>query len=1089
MSKIIQFPQLSNITQSYNGGGWSGDPNSSYNLPLSGNLANNEVFVIANSGANSAILAQADMAIDYNSSVQGGTVVSFTGNDAMGLFKNEVLIDVFGDPSSNLTIPVAGFTSYGMDHTIVRKSSVTSGNTDWVSSSGTNITDSEWIGYAQDTWTYIGSHTMDGASSITYASGYENLDVANVTSYAVIGLAAATDYYYVVRAYNASGTSASSNEIEVTTTGGNQNPVITNIVTNPASGFTSSTIVSVSADVTDSDGTVEGVELHWGTTSGSLGTTISMTNTSGDTFKTVTDIPAQSNGVTVYYEIYAIDDDADDATSPEQSYTVTDPVVEPTNHPTGFEAVASSSSAIIVGWNDAVPAAAGYLIKGSTTSYEDIVPPVDGTPESDALLVQNFAADEEIFEFTGLTASTQYFFKIYPYNGSGAEINYKTDGNVPETTATTEAAVVFDNVETFDNFDATGTSYLTGTFLGQDGSTWTYTEARGDFAITGKALMIGRNRTPQSEVYSGTIGGGIQVLNFDYMQAYTNDVNLSVLVNDVVVGNVTSSVEEGVVKNSGDITVNVTGNFVLKFKNVNNSNGQVVIDNISWNSISAFSAYNGTGNWSETANWSKGLPTGTTDVIINGNVTVDDVVECNNMTISPTGAVTVGAAQGLIVNSDLLIESNASGTGSFIGDAADYVITGTTTAQRYLSGGWSDWDAGWHQISSPVASQPIVDFVTAGAGNGYDFYGWDEPTNMWMNYKAAGFEAWNDNSANFNVGQGYLVSYESQNITQTFTGELNSDDVTLENISKGGNGWHLLGNPYASALVWNDENNWILDNVAGNAKIWHETNKSYSDIAPNGIIPSAQGFMVQVSDAANGILFYATARTHDTQPFYKAGNEQLLLVAAETEGGSAQESKIIINSMATEGFDFEYDSRFLAGYAPMLYSVVGDEMLSTNSLPELTSGKVIPFGFVKNAATNFTIELKESIPGTVVYLTDFKTGLVQNLTQNSVYNFTAAEGDDPARFDLKFGAVGIGDTPTVEATTIYSHGQSLYISSTQSADAQVSVYNVTGQQVYGNRMMLDGQKQITLNVITGWYIVKVSTQEGIATQKVFIKAN
>jgi hypothetical protein len=115
--------------------------------------------------------------------------------------------------------------------------------------------------------------------------------------------------------------------------------------------------------------------------------------------------------------------------------------------------------------------------------------------------------------------------------------------------------------------------------------------------------------------------------------------------------------------------------------------------------------------------------------------------------------------------------------------------------------------------------------------------------------------------------------------------------------------------------------------------------------------------------------------------------------------------------------------------------------------------------------------------------------MVQNLTQNSVYTFTSAEGDDPARFVLKFGAVGIGDTPTVEATTIYSHGQSLYISSTQSADAQVSVYNVTGQQVYGSRMMLDGQKQITLNVITGWYIVKVSTQEGIATQKVFIQAN
>jgi hypothetical protein len=31
-------------------------------------------------------------------------------------------------------------------------------------------------------------------------------------------------------------------------------------------------------------------------------------------------------------------------------------------------------------------------------------------------------------------------------------------------------------LETFDNFDATGNSYQDGTFLGQDGSTWTYTQ-------------------------------------------------------------------------------------------------------------------------------------------------------------------------------------------------------------------------------------------------------------------------------------------------------------------------------------------------------------------------------------------------------------------------------------------------------------------------------------------------------------------------------------------------------------------------------------------------------------------------------------
>jgi len=136
--------------------------------------------------------------------------------------------------------------------------------------------------------------------------------------------------------------------------------------------------------------------------------------------------------------------------------------------------------------------------------------------------------------------------------------------------------------ETFDNMPATGSAYSNGTFTGQDGSDWTYTQCRSDFDITGTALMIGRNRSPQANFYSGSISGGIGVLSFKYMQVYSTSVNLNVLVNDVVIGNVTSSGEQNIVKQSGDITVNVAGDFVIKFINVNNGDGQVCVDDITW---------------------------------------------------------------------------------------------------------------------------------------------------------------------------------------------------------------------------------------------------------------------------------------------------------------------------------------------------------------------------------------------------------------------------------------------------------------------------------------------------------------------------
>ncbi len=137
--------------------------------------------------------------------------------------------------------------------------------------------------------------------------------------------------------------------------------------------------------------------------------------------------------------------------------------------------------------------------------------------------------------------------------------------------------------ETFDNFTETGTSYGNNTFTGQDGSDWSYTQCRGDYEINGKAIMIGRNRNPQSYFESGTItGGGIGQLKFKYMQAFATNVNLNVFVNGGNKGNFTSNNELEQIKESGVIDVNVDGDFVLKFINNVNGAGQVCVDDIEW---------------------------------------------------------------------------------------------------------------------------------------------------------------------------------------------------------------------------------------------------------------------------------------------------------------------------------------------------------------------------------------------------------------------------------------------------------------------------------------------------------------------------
>ena len=142
-----------------------------------------------------------------------------------------------------------------------------------------------------------------------------------------------------------------------------------------------------------------------------------------------------------------------------------------------------------------------------------------------------------------------------------------------------------DGLETFENFPETGNSYQDGTFAGLDGSTWEYWQCRGDQPIDAETPCLGKNRTPTAEVTSGTISGGFGTINFDYMQAFSTGVNLDVFVNGILVGNVTSNEEVGIVKNSGDITVDIDGDVTITFIQNNTGAGQVSIDNLSYTSF------------------------------------------------------------------------------------------------------------------------------------------------------------------------------------------------------------------------------------------------------------------------------------------------------------------------------------------------------------------------------------------------------------------------------------------------------------------------------------------------------------------------
>jgi|WetSurMetagenome_2_1015567.scaffolds.fasta_scaffold17697_2 hypothetical protein len=142
-------------------------------------------------------------------------------------------------------------------------------------------------------------------------------------------------------------------------------------------------------------------------------------------------------------------------------------------------------------------------------------------------------------------------------------------------------------LEDFANYPETASLYHDGTFTGQDGSVWTYWQCRGDSAIQAPTPTLGKNRTPVSEIISGTIHNGCGTLSFDYKQVFTSNVNLEVFVNGMLLSTATSSSQQGVILNSGSIQVNMAGDVTISFRQKTTTAGQVAIDNITWSSWGA----------------------------------------------------------------------------------------------------------------------------------------------------------------------------------------------------------------------------------------------------------------------------------------------------------------------------------------------------------------------------------------------------------------------------------------------------------------------------------------------------------------------
>jgi phosphodiesterase/alkaline phosphatase D-like protein len=239
---------------------------------------------------------------------------------------------------------------------------------------------------------------VERSTSSTFTSPVTTNVAANATSLQVTGLSASTQYFFRVKAVNGSLSSAFSNTANATT----QAPA----PTAPAAptGLTASAASSSQINLawTDASSNETGFVVERSTSS-TFTSPVATNLAAGTTSLQVTGLSASTQ---YFFRVKAVNGTLSSAFSNTANATTQAPAPTAPAAPTGLNASAASSSQINLAWTDASSNETGFVVERSTSST--FTSPV----------ATNLAAGTTSLQVTGLSASTQYFFRVKAVNGS-----------------------------------------------------------------------------------------------------------------------------------------------------------------------------------------------------------------------------------------------------------------------------------------------------------------------------------------------------------------------------------------------------------------------------------------------------------------------------------------------------------------------------------------------------------------------------------------------------------------------------------------------------------------------------------------------
>jgi hypothetical protein len=498
----------------------------------------------------------------------------------------------------------------------------------------------------------------------------------------------------------------------------------------------------------------------------------------------------------------------------------------------------------------------------------------------------------------------------------------------------------------------------------------------------------------------------------------------------------------------------------------------------------AVSVWNGTGDWTEVANWSNGLPGALTDAsIASGTVTVSVPSFAATLTVESNAALTINNLVPLEVFGFVLNSSaNNDATGSYISNGGNLTVNGSTSVKRWLSGGEH------HIISNPLRNTVELSTIIYPGNPGW-IYRYDEPTATWINM-------WGLLDDVF-VGYGYLLNYTNNQMVS-----FNSTNVQPFNINStvaptltfsNSNGWNLVGNPFPSAIDWLGSG-WTKTNLDNGIYFYNGTGYSsfVNGVGVNGgtqYIPAGQGFFVHANSSGPRLTIPRASTVHNNQQYYKGSevNENILRLALSGNGYS-DETAIRFANEASSSFDVDFDAYKLMSLNAEVGQIFSksDADYSINTMPELASEIEVPVSVMIGVDGEYTInatDLGTFSENVAIYLEDTELNTIIDLKDSPSYSFSAVAGTYN-RFKVLFNtSSGINDPAA--SGFVYASGKNVFI---KSVDGDVMIYNLSGQLIASRRIAAGDMNVISLqNTSEGVYVVRVINANVSNVTKVLVK--